>query len=68
MSSPAFGWPTGLPFQVERSGRCTLPSRQASPSSSGVTATGEKRWPACDWKKPKPLASSAGIRLRRIRR
>ena len=41
-----------------------MPSRQADPSSSGVTATGEKAVDGLPWKKPKPLASSAGIRLR----
>ena len=31
------------------SGRCTLLSRQASPSSSGVTATGENAVAGLDW-------------------
>ena len=30
-----------LPLIEVSSGRCSLPSRQAAPSSSGVTATGE---------------------------
>jgi len=64
MSTPALGAPSRLPLMWETSGRCTLPSRQASPSSSGVTATGEKLLDGFAWKKPKPLASSAGIRLR----
>ena len=47
-------------------GRCTLVPSHASPSSSGVTATGEKAVAGLLWKKPKPLPSSAGIRLRRL--
>ena len=42
----------------------TLPC-QASPSSSGVTATGLNALAGLDWKKPKPLASSPGIRPRK---
>ena len=42
MSVPASGWPNSAPLMCETSGRWTLPSFQASPSSSGVTATGEK--------------------------
>ncbi len=38
-----------------------------APSSSGVTAKGEKAVAGFDWKKPKPLASSAGTRLRKVR-
>ena len=57
---------TAAPLRCVTSGRCTLPSRQASPSSSGVTATGENALAGFDWTKPKPLASSAGIRLRRL--
>ena len=41
-----------------------MPSAQAGPSSSGVTATGEKAVDGLPWKKPKPLPSSAGMRLR----
>ena len=66
MSTPAFGRPNSAPFRCETSGRCTLPSRHASPSSSGVTATGEKPLAGFDCRKPKPFASSAGIRLRRL--
>ncbi|MCY1380256.1 hypothetical protein D9M69_680600 [compost metagenome] len=44
--------------------RLTRPPCQASPSSSGVTATGLKALAGLLWKKPKPLASSFGIRLR----
>ena len=68
MSSPALGAPNRAPFRCTASGRCTLPSVHASPSSSGVTATGEKAVAGFDWKKPKLLASSAGMRLRSLRR
>jgi len=47
-------------------GRQTLSSTSASPSSSGVTATGENALEGLPWKKPKPLASSPGISLRRL--
>ena len=66
MSSPALQLPTLRPFQCTASGRCTRPPCQASPSSSGVTATGLNAVAGLLWKKPKPLASSAGIRLRRL--
>ncbi|MDT4863821.1 hypothetical protein FQZ97_985450 [compost metagenome] len=56
--------PTLRPFQVLCSVRCTRPPCQASPSSSGVIATGLNAVAGLLWKKPKPLASSAGIRLR----
>ena len=42
MSSPAFGQPKGLPFTAQESGSESLAPSQAPPSSSGVTATGEK--------------------------
>ncbi len=42
MSRPASGRPNSSPFSRESSGRCSRPSCQAPPSSSGVTATGEK--------------------------
>ena len=64
MSTPALARPNGLPLRSTLSGRCSLPPSQASPSSSGVTATGEKAEDGFDWKKPKPLASSAAIRPR----
>ena len=51
---------------VVRSGRCTRPSRHAPPSSSGVTANGENAVAGFDWKKPNPLASSSGTRLRSV--
>ena len=57
---PAFGRPNSAPLRCETSGRCTLPSRHASPSSSGVTATGENALAGFDWRKPKPFASSRG--------
>ena len=49
MSTPASGWPKSAPLMRLSSGRCTLPSRQASPSSSGVTATGENAVAGFDW-------------------
>src|SRR5262249_58439307 len=64
MSTPALGRPSNLPLMEAESGRCTLPADQAGPSSSGVTATGEKAVDGLPWKKPKPLPSSDGIRLR----
>jgi hypothetical protein len=66
MSGPASHMPTLRPFQLLCSARCTRPLAQASPSSSGVTATGLKAVAGLLWKKPKPLASSFGIRLRRL--
>src|SRR6187402_2113184 len=42
MSTPASGWPNTRPLIRLERGRWTLLSRQASPSSSGVTATGAK--------------------------
>ena len=41
-------------------GRWTRPSRQAAPSSSGVTANGENAVAGFDWKKPKPLRELVG--------
>ena len=49
-----------------RTRRCTRPSRQAGPSSSGVTANGANAVAGFDCTKPKPLASSRGTRLRRV--
>ena len=66
MSTPASGRPNGWPLMNESSGRCSLWSRQASPSSSGVTATGEKAQAGLPCRKPKPLASSSGIRARAV--
>ena len=58
------GRPNGLPLTTEGdAGR--VAAVPEAPSSSGVTATGEKAEDGFDWKKPKPLASSAGIRLRK---
>jgi hypothetical protein len=48
------GSPEQLSFTCESSGRCSLPSRHASPSSSGVTATGEKLDAGFDCTKPNP--------------
>ena len=66
ISGPASHMPTFLPFQVDVKVRWTRPPFQASPSSSGVTATGLNAVAGLLWKKPKPLASSLGIRLRRL--
>ena len=41
MSSPALGWPNNWPLMCTVNGSLTLVPSQASPSSSGVTATGE---------------------------
>ncbi len=64
MSLPASGAPNQAPLTCVTSGRCSLLSRQASSSSSGVTNTGDSAERGLDCTKPKPLASSAGIRLR----
>ncbi|KAG1488882.1 hypothetical protein G6F52_013802 [Rhizopus delemar] len=64
MSTPASGAPNHVPLIWVSSGRCTLLSCQAAPSSSGVTNTGESAERGLDCRKPKPLASSPGIRLR----
>ena len=65
MSTPASGAPNHSPLTWVTSGRCSLLPRQASPSSSGVTNTGLSAERGLDCRKPKPLASSPGIRLRR---
>src|ERR1700737_966083 len=65
MPVPASARPNGLPLRLTSKGRCKRPPSQEAPSSFGVTATGEKAEDGFDWKKPKPLASSAGIRLRK---
>ena len=59
------GWPKSAPFRCVVSGRCTFAPSQVAPSSSGLTATGEKAEAGLPWKNPKPLASSPGIRLRK---
>ena len=61
-STPVFAWPTCLPLMCTTSGKLTLRPSQASPSSSGVTATGENAGPGFDCKKPNCLASSVGIK------
>ena len=65
MSTPALGRPKGAPFRCTTRGRLSLPPSQAWPSSSGVTASGEKAERGLPAMKPKPLASSAGISPRR---
>ena len=62
--APASGRPKSTPLRLTSKGRCRRPPSHAAPSSSGVTATGEKDDEGFDWKKPNPLASSAGMRLR----
>ena len=64
MSVPQSGLPKGFPLRVESRGKWSLRPSHAAPSSSGVTATGERAEDGFDWKKPKPFANSAGIRLR----
>src|SRR5690606_8342657 len=64
MSTPACGAPNPSPLTWVPSGRCSWLPRQASPSSSGVTNTGDSVERGLDCRKPKPLASSPGIRLR----
>ena len=64
ISTPASARPTCFPLNVTSKGLCSLASSQADPSSSGVTATGEKAVAGLPWKKPKPLASSLGMRPR----
>ncbi|MNE58989.1 hypothetical protein D3C80_1540530 [compost metagenome] len=64
--APPCGWPNHSPFHSTFSGRCTRPSRQASPSSSGVTATGAKLEEDLAWTKPKPVFISRGANARRL--
>lgn len=66
ISGPASGSPTSAPLSQVESGRCTRPSFHAWPSSSGVSANGENAVEGLLWKKPKPFASSSGIRFRRV--
>ena len=64
MSTPASASPNQAPLIQVRIGRCSFSPCQASPSSSGVTSTGDSAERGLDCRKPKPFASSAGIRLR----
>src|SRR4249919_1763317 len=64
MSTPASGAPNHWPFTWVTSGRWTLLPAHAASSSSGVTNTGDSAERGLLCRKPKPLASSAGIRLR----
>jgi hypothetical protein len=50
--------PNSAPFSCETSGRWIFAPSHASPSSSGLTATGENALAGLLWKKPNPLASS----------
>src|SRR5438132_6629013 len=58
MSTPAFGFPNSAPLTWLSSGNASLAPSKAWPSSSGLTATGEKADEGLAWKKPKPLARS----------
>ena len=64
MSTPALGEPKSSPFLCTTSGKCRRAPSHASPSSSGVTATGEKALEGLLCMNPKPLPSSAGTRPR----
>ena len=66
MSLPPFGLPSSSPLTHAWQSRCSLRPSQASPSSSGVTTTGDIDEGGFAWKKPKPLASSGPIRVRRL--
>src|SRR5690606_28651101 len=50
MSTPASGAPNHSPLTWVTSGRCSLLPRQASPSSSGVTNTGDRVERGLDWR------------------
>ena len=67
MSTPALGCPNSAPLSM-RDAAASAACRRAMrrPARPGVTATGEKLDAGLLWKKPKPLASSAGMRLRRL--
>ena len=64
--SPPCGSPKRSPFHCTARRICTRPSRQALPSSSGVTATGAKAVEGLACRKPKPVAISCGPRARRL--
>ena len=65
MSTPQFGWPNISLLRCVVNGKCNFEPSHASPSSSGVTATGENALEGLEPKKPKPFASSPGIKLRK---
>ncbi|MDT4853289.1 hypothetical protein FQZ97_875500 [compost metagenome] len=64
--SPPCGSPKRSPFHCTCSRICTRPSRQAPPSSSGVTATGAKAVEGLACRKPKPVFISCGPNARRL--
>src|SRR3990167_8018725 len=64
--SPPCGAPKRSPFHCTCSRICTRPSRQALPSSSGVTATGAKAVEGLACRKPKPVFISCGPSARRL--
>src|SRR5215472_8900039 len=64
ISLPALGRPNSFPLRRDTSGKWILPPSHASPSSSGVTATGEALLGGLLWTKPNPLDNSGAIRLR----
>ena len=65
MSSPAFGQPKGLPLTAQESGSESLaPSQAVARARPASPRPARRPRTACDWKKPKPLPSSCGMRLR----
>ena len=66
MSVPALGVPISLPLCSTMMSAVTLAPSHAVPKASGVTAAGANDVGGLDWKKPNPLPSSPGIRLRRL--
>jgi hypothetical protein len=64
MSTPASALPKSLPFSDTSKLAVQLAVLPGVAQRAGVTATGEKALAGLDWTKPKPLPSSAGIRLR----
>ena len=65
MSITRMNAPEWLAIQINMQEAMELAAIPCCPSSSGVTATGEQAEAGFDWKKPKPLASSAVIRPRK---
>jgi hypothetical protein len=63
-ASPASGSPNSLPLIEQRIGRWRRVSRQAGPSSSGVTQTGVKTEAGFERVKPNIRCSSTACKLR----
>ena len=63
ISCPASARPKGWPFRSTFSTPCSFAPSHPGRSSTD-TATGEQAQAGFDWTKPKPLASSPGIRFR----